>query len=146
MCTRPLSVVHSFCNNRFTKVDIVPCGKCDECLLRKKAEFACLATMQARKAKSVDFVTLSYAPAHLPIMRSDVYPVDNLQFDDHPDLKNLVMDSKREAVCTTDAVTNWCPSLRREDVRLAIKSARQAYLRKYGELPSFTYAGFGEYG
>lgn len=146
MCTRPLSVPRYKYGNVFSHIDQVPCGKCPECLLRKQAEFACLAVLQAEHAKSVDFFTMTYSNAHLPIMRSDVYPVDNLSFDCSPQAHKNCLLPNHEMMCATDGNTNWTPSLRREDVKLAIKSARQAYLRKYGKLPEFTYAGFGEYG
>lgn len=146
MCTSPLSIVRKGPHVSLDRTDIVPCGKCPECLLRKQAEFACLATLQAKKAASVDFLTFTYRPDALPIMKSDAYPVDHLEFVDTPEARWAVSAPNREAVCASDGVFNYCPSLRRDDIKTAFKAARYAYKVKYGKLPSFTYAGFGEYG
>ena len=145
MCTRPLSKVSSLCNGRFTKVDFIPCGKCDECLLRKQAEFACLASLQSEKARSVDFLTLTYRPSALPVMKRPERSQEPGVFDDSVYAHFCVQDGKK-ASCCFDGKDDYCPSLRREDVRLEIKGARLAYKRKYGYYPTFVYAGFGEYG
>lgn len=148
MCTRPLSILRND-PLKGKYFDIVPCGKCPECLQRKQGEFAALATLEAKAAKSVHFLTFTYANQEVPIMVSR---------EDNGVLPSFVGKSERLSAlaccslhdgrlyCATDGTYNWTPSLRRFDFREFLKYSREAYQKKYGYLPQFRYAGFGEYG
>lgn len=148
MCTRPLSILRQD-TVKGKYFDIVPCGKCPECLQRKQGDFACLATLEAKAAKSVHFLTFTYANSEVPIM---------VREEDNGSLPCFVDRSERLSAlcncslhdgrlyCATDNVHTWTPSLRRFDFREFLKYSREAYRKKYGYLPEFRYAGFGEYG
>ena len=49
------------------KFRIVPCGKCNACLVRSRSEWVCRLQEEARVAKSSYFLTLTYDNEHLPI-------------------------------------------------------------------------------
>lgn len=145
MCTSPRYKVTRFAS-RYEKLDTYPCGKCPECLLRKQAEFACMAVLQAKAAKSVYLVTLTYKPSALPIMEHVPGDKNDPKFVDSDYARFAVSYRDGTAMCCFDGLKDYCPSLRRKDVQLAIKSTREAFRAKYGFLPEFKYAGFGEYG
>lgn len=50
------------------KERVVPCGKCNACLVRSRMEWACRLEYEDRQAKSSFFVTLSYDNDHLPVV------------------------------------------------------------------------------
>lgn len=148
MCTRPLSILRQD-TIKGKYFDVVPCGRCPECLQRKQGEFACLATLEAKAATSVHFLTFTYANHAVPIM---------LSREDEGVIPSFVGKSERLSAvsncslhdgrlfCATDGTYNWTPSLCRFDFREFLKYSREAYAKKYGHLPDFRYAGFGEYG
>lgn len=150
MCTRPLSIVRHSSVTGQSRTDIVPCGKCPDCLLRKQKEFAALAVLQAKRAKSVDFLTFTYANNAIPIMVSECYPRGGSRFvTEKEDLYQARYNCRLpngEMTCASDGVLEWCPSLCRQDFLLFLKRTRLAFKRRFGYDPKFTYAGFGEYG
>ena len=136
-----------------SKIDIVPCGRCHECISKKQNEFAALACLEAKRSRSMWFFTFTYANSSVPIMVN--------WFDDSQELhQDFIAESVRSSVLPkmgdmtgkkplqmySDDSFTYVPSLRREDVRLFLKRTRVAYQRKFGELFDFKYAGFGEYG
>lgn len=129
----------------------VPCGECPQCLRRKQNEFACLALLEAGRATSMHFLTLTYnnntAPIAVSCVLSDaakkyVFVDDKERLDLIPLLEN----DKKQLEWLVDGDYQYCPSLRREDVRLFLKRCRVAWQRAGNLLPKFKYAAFGEYG
>lgn len=129
----------------------VPCGKCASCLKRRQREFAALAVLEASKANSMHFVTLTYNNKTAPIAVS-------LCGSDEKDKYIFLDDSKRAEILpllsrpdnslhgATIGDYEYWPSLRREDVRLFLKRCRVEWKRLGHDLPRFKYAAFGEYG
>lgn len=159
MCTRPiiLSREDKFGNH---VCDVVPCGKCHECVLKAQNEFAALACLEAKRSSSMWMVLFTYSNNTVPIVRCDF---DKLEEDSPEELSSFrfLVNPERQDACRLLKVdmdgkerlswfkedgVSFCPSLRREDVRLFLKRVRVAYYREYGENLKFVYAGFGEYG
>lgn len=129
----------------------VPCGKCASCLKRRQREFAALAVLEASKANSMHFLTLTYNNKTAPIAVS-------LCGSDEKEKYTFLDDSKRAEVLpllsrpdnslygATIGDYEYWPSLRREDVRLFLKRCRVEWKRLGHDFPRFKYAAFGEYG
>ena len=71
MCTSPITITREFRALGVTRSFTVPCGKCAECLARKRSELAALSVMQANVSGSVFFLTLTYRNEKLPVAISD---------------------------------------------------------------------------
>lgn len=151
-CENPISIpVKNPLQKTKGETILVPCGKCPLCLRRKQREFAALAVLEASRSRSMHYLTLTYRNDCAPIAVSSSYgETVNFRFVDDPQehaervAQILNLDrSLGHYVVGEDEVT---PSLRREDVRLWIKSARVAWKRLGKEVPNFVYAAFGEYG
>lgn len=54
-CISPLLVKHGF----------VPCGYCGNCLSRKRQDWSYRIKQELKRAKTADFLTLTYAPEHI---------------------------------------------------------------------------------
>lgn len=63
-CLRPRVIRNS--NGILTTV---PCGKCSACLTQRSSRNGKLITLEAEKHMYTEFITLSYAPEHLPVCR-----------------------------------------------------------------------------
>lgn len=59
-------------NNDLSKQEIMafPCGKCPECLQRRASGWSFRLMQEERVSTSAFFITLTYAPEHLPISRA----------------------------------------------------------------------------
>lgn len=149
MCTHPLQINRSDVNGH-VRTDVVPCGKCAECICRKQADFSALATLEAKRSQKVHFVTLTYDNVHVPIMYSDkrFNLVKMVNHDDHAhhSLVQLCASSNGCLIASQIDGADVCPSLNREDFRLFLKRCRTAYNRQFGYNFSLRIAGFGEYG
>lgn len=148
MCTRPLSILRED-RIKGKYFDVVPCGRCPECLGRKQGEFAALAVLEAKAARSIHFLTFTYNNASVPIMftrEDDGVAPEFVDAAEHSACVGYCDNYNGTLSCATDGVRNWCPSLRRGDIKTFLSVTRQAYQKKYGYLPDFRYAGFGEYG
>lgn len=55
---------------RYGREVIVPCGRCIECLRARQDDLAVRCTCEAQKRGSMHFLTLTYAPDHIPISMS----------------------------------------------------------------------------
>lgn len=159
MCTCPRLVHRRYAGVK-QRIDIVPCGKCHECISKAQNEFAALAVLEAKRSKSMYFCALTYRNNTCPIMRTEISDAGEIIsqsiLSDRERLFVLPFMSKERfergrkieylvEYRPSDNVV-FEPSLEREQVRLFLKRSRQAYFRKYGYYPSFRYAGFGEYG
>lgn len=148
MCTRPLSILRQD-TIKGKYFDVVPCGRCPECLQRKQGEFAALAVLEAKRSKSLHFVTFTYNNSSVPIMFSDEDGIQRPEFVEsavHSTCVGYCDNHFGSLVCASDGVHNWTPSLRRQDIRLFFKHCRNKWKYQTGDVVSFRYAGFGEYG
>lgn len=147
MCTRPIQIDRV--NPVTNSVDsyTVPCGKCDECLLQKQREFACLAVLESQLSSSVHLVTLTYSNRTVPIMVTEKESGYSHFIDKGREFfVEMCTDKDGSLMSAAYKDLDVCPSLRRSDFRLFLKRVRIRYKREFGECPTFRYAGFGEYG
>lgn len=139
----------------------------------KHSRFAFDAALEAKHAKSVYMVTLTYSNATVPIMVRRVYVENGDEYlqESHWINKNTAFHRNAVRVCSinmdgskilgfrtvnlhtspnpTDIGFNFLyatPSLRREDVRLFLKKCRVQYERDFGDKMTGRYVFFGEYG
>lgn len=137
MCLNPISLPVKVAG-RVVDYNVVPCGKCAECVDRRQKDMMQVFLNVARRSENIVFATFTYDDEHLPKMfnlwdyesgscvkrsfeRSDLEP------DEYQDIFEV-------------------PSLRREDWRLWLKRARVKWFRDHGVNLSFVYATIGEYG
>lgn len=64
MCVNPIQRTRRLANR--TVVDILPCGKCPECLKKKQSGYMCRCIEEAKKRGNIWFITLTYSDEHLP--------------------------------------------------------------------------------
>lgn len=84
MCLKPLQIRRINPVTHGSRIDVVPCGKCMECTRAKQNSYAFLCSREARQTGSVIFVTLTYAPEHLPFTgRFEVYDKETGQILDY---------------------------------------------------------------
>lgn len=154
MCTHPIQLTRVDKINGYTKVDVVPCGKCAECRGFKRAEFAALSVHQSLVSGTLYFFTLTYSDARLPVAIANLGPdqfpevVVGFEYGDNREIPvSWFSDGKdfyNEPVIHDGL--SWTPSLRREDVKNWLKEFRTTWKRKFGVYPVFKYSFFGEYG
>lgn len=145
MCTSPITIKRTY-PLVGTKVYTVPCGKCAECVNKKRSELAALSVHQAMVSGDVRFFTLTYNNAMCPVAIFEPALDKVVGFErgvsrwikDGVFFNNTHVDKKRQLIYT--------PSLSREDVKLWLKRFRSAWKRKTGDSPQFKYCFFGEYG
>lgn len=152
MCTSPIQISRRNPLTGQTRVDVVPCGKCEECRSFKRQEFAALSIHQAMVSGSLYFFTLTYNDAHLPVAfhdRQNLLGFESVSCREIPvSWWNISGNSGlhfENRVVEHDGLL-YTPSLRREDVKNWIKRFRVEYERKFKEKPSFKYCFFGELG
>lgn len=166
MCTRPIQLEKKLADGSF-RTYTVPCGKCPECRSKYQSEYAALSVLEANKAGSLAFITLTYNDEHLPMQNTYVrahlcYDVDTGEELSSPEnifdgfsightfpigdnLCRLFYHGQRNFDGEMlDFFT--CPSLRRLDVQLFLKRFRQDYFRRHGERLDLRFSCFGEYG
>lgn len=152
MCTSPIQITRRFATGQ-SRIDLVPCGKCPECVRFKQAEFAALSVHQSLKSGSLYFLTLTY--------RDDMLPVAFCEKDgrllgfERGLNREIPIDWWYDVVSNRKSFLNrsflhdglyYTCSLRREDIKNLFKQFRVEYERKTGVMPSFSYAFFGELG
>lgn len=149
MCTHPLQINRVNQANGHCDIDVVPCGKCAECLCLAQANFAALSTLEAQASGSVHFVTLTYNNRTVPIMVSDPESGLRVFADSRTRLFYAKMcASNGSLVASVHHDQDVCPSLCRKDFRLFLKRVRVKWQRNQGldSPPVFRYSAFGEYG
>lgn len=67
MCLSPVQVRRIDPVTRSTRIDVVPCGKCIECLRRKQSDYAFICSREARQSGGVFFLTLTYRNDSIPM-------------------------------------------------------------------------------
>lgn len=67
MCVKPITLRRRLGNRTITEV--LPCGKCAECLKKRQNGYMCRCIEEARKRGNIWFITLTYANDHLPIVK-----------------------------------------------------------------------------
>lgn len=145
MCTHPITITRNI-PLVGTKTYTVPCGKCAECVNKKRSELAALSVHQAQVSGDVRFLTLTYRNETCPVVIYDPQIDSIIGFergverwiDNGKFFNSAHFDKKRKLYYT--------PSLCREDVKKWLKQFRSAWKRLHGEDPKFKYCVFGEYG
>lgn len=170
MCINPRQYVKKLPDGS-SKIIEFPCGKCSQCVSAKHSQFAMEAALEARVAKSVHLVTLTYRNDSVPIMVRRVYTEEGREYlqeryflhgKAHQNAVRacqIKMDGSKGLGCTSVKLGTYdapnldtfnsfyaTPSLHREDVRLFLKKCRIQFERQYGRKMDFRYALFGEYG
>lgn len=145
MCTHPITITRKV-PLVGTKTFTVPCGKCAECVNKKRSELAALSVHQAHVSGDVRFLTLTYRNETCPVAIYDPQIDSIIGFergverwiDNGKFFNSAHFDKKRKLYYT--------PSLCREDIKKWLKQFRSAWQRLHGEAPKFKYCIFGEYG
>lgn len=137
MCLSPISLPVVRCG-RVVEYNVVPCGKCVECVDRKQKDMMQVFLNVAKRSTNIVFATFTYNDEHLPQMFSLWDYEANGVVQQSFDRSELSPDEFQEVYAV--------PSLRRLDWRLWLKRARVAYERKHGHKLDFIYATIGEYG
>lgn len=149
MCTHPIVVNRKYRGIGKMKPQLVPCGKCAECLQQKRNEIAALAVIQANNSGSMHFFTATYSNRMIPLR------VSGPGFDESDYLRGFEVPESGLSLLTKSCQpveskaapgVVVCPSLRRKDLQLFFKRCRVSYLRKFGEKLPLVYLAFGEYG
>lgn len=144
MCTRPITITRSY-PLIGTKTYSVPCGKCPECLAKKRSELAALSVHQAQVSGSLHFFTLTYSNERCPVALFDPCVDKVVAFE--RGCEAWIRDGRfmNESRMFPDSFVHT-PSLCREDVKKWLKLFRTRWFRKTGSRPIFKYCIFGELG
>jgi len=144
MCTRPITITKTspFGIKQYT----VPCGKCPECISKKRSELAALSVHQASVSGSLHFFTLTYRNERCPIAHFDNYESRVVAFS--RDCSGWLIDGEFCNFPLIDLHTHLVntPSLCREDVKKWLKKFRTRWSRLNSSKLDFKYCVFGEYG
>lgn len=150
MCTQPITI------NKFYKglgrivSRTVPCGKCAECINKKRSELAALSVHQGLKSGKVSFFTFTYSNENVPVAISEDTlegvprligfgkTSDFMVYEDMPSENSVFLHPLEDY--------HFALSLRREDVKLVLKQFRTDMKRNFNRTPDFKYVVFGEYG
>lgn len=149
MCTHPIQLTRRNRSTNSTYTDLVPCGKCEECISFKQKEFAALSVHEAIKSGSVYFFTLTYNDAHLPVAIHDGERL--IGFDGRLNREIPLSwftdgDGRFMNMLVEHDGLMWTPSLHRHDVICWFKQFRTRYNREHDEPFSGSYCFFGELG
>lgn len=68
MCLNPVQIRRVNPLTHSSRIDVVPCGKCMECLRRKQSDYAFISSRQALESGNIVFMTLTYRPEALPFV------------------------------------------------------------------------------
>lgn len=149
----------------------VPCGKCEECTKTRQDHHAYKLYQRIRNLSCCYHLTLTYAPEHLPFAQSynyidhesgEVFRISSPELLPEDDNLNSLRGWYSEQLKSSRPVYYYSqpyklfedsieavitPSLKRSDVRSALKVCRITYERRYGrKAPDFVYSFCGEYG
>lgn len=152
MCTNPRSVHFKDACSGKVRSYVVPCGKCAECRKKSQMEFQALALHEALSSGIMHMWTLTYRSDMCPIALSESVgsePPRVVGFERGSGLFGVGMAFKN-SVSRCSPVVGYeyfrCCSLRREDVKNALKEFRRSEKELGCSLEYFRYACFGEYG
>lgn len=67
MCLNPVQIHRRDPVTGSSRIDVVPCGKCVECLKRKQSDYGFLCSREALMSGQVYFLTLTYANENIPM-------------------------------------------------------------------------------
>lgn len=146
MCTHPTRVTRFLAGK--PKTVTVPCGKCDECLAKRRNEVALLTLLESEDYATLDFFTLTYDSERLPIALSEC-----------DESYRRIIGFERARVrpekygngvrCAphfnADYSLCYCPSLFPEDWRAHMHRFR-AWCKRNSINTKFSFIQFGEYG
>lgn len=127
MCSNPQLVSRTVAGVKH--YELVPCGKCNECIKAKQNEFATRVMEEAKNCKNMYFITLTYSSEAVPMIDNDLDETfDPLTGEYHYDVHSHLM------------------TLNNKDITLWKKRVRMDYERRFNECPELMYAIVGEYG
>ena len=69
MCSNPLTITHKYPFG--TRTYTVPCGKCADCVKKKRSGIAALSQLQANASGTVYFITFTYRNDTVPVSVCD---------------------------------------------------------------------------
>lgn len=144
MCTRPITIKKK--TPFGIKVYTVPCGKCAECVNKKRSELAALSVHQALESGSCSFFTLTYDNEHCPVSIYD--PASERIIGFERGVSDWMGNGRFEnSLHYGEDGYIRAASLCREDVKKWLKLFRTRWSRKHPDKPlKFKYCFFGEYG
>lgn len=146
MCTRPTNVTRFVAGKPHTYT--VPCGKCDECLAKRRNEVALLTLLESENYSSLDYFTLTYDSMRLPLALSenDEKYRRIIGFERGRIRPEKYGDGVRCAPhYNKDYSLSYCPSLCPDDWREHMHRFR-AWCKRKGLDTKFSFIQFGEYG
>lgn len=138
MCLSPISLPVRE-GDQVVGYNVVPCGKCVECLDRKQKDIMQVFLGAALRAENIVFATFTYDDSHVPKMFSVWDYESGSVVRQSFDRSSLELDDEFQDIVEVT-------SLRRKDWRLWLKAARMAYYRFHGRRLNFSYVTIGEYG
>lgn len=144
MCTQPITINKFYKGLGRTVSWTVPCGKCAECINKKRSELAALSVHQGLKSGKVSFFTFTYSDENVPVALSEDTPEGVPRLLGFERGKPLYVAENR--VYDQGPGIHVALSLCREDVKLVLKQFRTDMKRKFNRVPDFKYVVFGEYG
>lgn len=147
MCTRPINVTKMLAGK--PKTYTVPCGKCDECLAKRRNEVALLTLLESDGFECMDYFTLTYEQDKLPVAISERIDgkrriIGFQRGRDCYDWQLVDFKTKCSPVHDDDGLS-VCPSLNPEDWRSHMHRFR-AWLRRNDLPKDISFIQFGEYG
>lgn len=141
MCINPIQLKKVSPVNGKVRVNLVPCGKCPECLGRAHSQFAAQCVLEALAHGTMQFLTFTYNQESCPVAVSEM-EIDGPRVVAFERGAFRWYDGKRfkNGVINDNGVSYAC-SLYRKDIQNLLKLFRQ-----YRPQADFRFACFGEYG
>jgi hypothetical protein len=125
----------------------IPCGQCMECRLKRKADWATRIEKEAKLFPDNCFLTLTYAPEHLPVVFSEVDGLERSSVSSEvlSEFMERFRNALRDAVALRLREQSGTVTSRRGKVRfkLGVRAARREALKVSSGVRFF---GCGEYG
>lgn len=72
MCLTPVTLRREYSDIKGRMTNVVPCGKCPECLANRRHSWAFRLLQELKHSKSATFATLTYSPENEPISENGI--------------------------------------------------------------------------
>lgn len=144
MCTRPISVRKTVAGRCIERV--VPCGKCEECRSKQRAEVALLTLLESEKHEAFEYMTLTYRQDDLPLAETSI--IDGVRtITGYERGRHFTRVDDFKECCKPIHYDSYsiCPTLYRQDWKEHMHRFRAACARK-GLSKDISFIQFGEYG
>lgn len=131
MCVSPMSIKRPGSESAVERIT-VPCGKCGECLSRKRSEWSFRIGKEIKRSESAYFITLTYDNECIPVISKtgEVKPASEV-------LKQCNISPEKEE----EFLSGCAFTLSKRDVQLFLKR-----LRQFAPKVALRYYLVGEYG